>query len=438
MATPLLITDANIAGALKNVYLKYRTQTFPVLTPLLANIKKLKPGIQNAKWGGNGVYFDVVATRPTGLSNSPSGYFPNQQAAKEVQGTIGIQRSYVTRQIDGLSIRGTADNNASFVPLAKKVMDEAMAAAKLGQQEQLMGDGKAIKGIVSSVTSSTVFVINSPYGVAASGHGRMLIDANMYLTFRDTTGATVRSPGNIQVSSAIAVAATDNVTVTVATVNSNVIATDICVASTANDDSYNNYINGLLNISNRGNSYASLHGISNATTPRWDAIRMVAGTDTADAAQPSELDVWQLVTLVANKSGHDATQNPDEFLLITTPGVYRKLGESFLGQRRWDMGSQIELNGGFKAISVCGIALIQDPWCIAGTVYLIHKPSLIWLDLMDFQPVSYEGVGPWRFVAGRDAYEWSFGAYWNAGALQRNSIGSITSYTDTVRYDFGM
>jgi hypothetical protein len=53
---------------------------------------------------------------------------------------------------------------------------------------------------------------------------------------------------------------------------------------------------------------------------------------------------------------------------------------------------------------------------------------------MDFQPISYEGVGPWRFVSGRDAYEWSFGSYWNTGTIQRNAHGVITGYTDTVRY----
>lgn len=434
MSAPLLISNADITGVLKQVYLKYRTQTFPILTPLLANMQRLKPGMANAKWGGQGVYFDAVLTRPVGLSNSPSGFFPPTAQAVERQANIGIQRSYVTRQIDGLAIQATASQQAAFVSLARKVMQEAMDAAKLGQQEQLHGDSKGIKGVVSSVTSSTIFVINSPYGIAGAGQGGLAIDVGMYLAFRDTTGATLRGKATVTAVSNSG----DNVTVTVDTALGSVVATDVCVAATASDDSYGNYVNGLINILNRGGSYASLHGISASSFARWDATRMVAGTDTPDAGRASEMDIWQLATLVANRSGKSPFESPDEFMVLTTPGVYRNIAESMLSQRKWDMGSAVELKGGFKALTVFGLPILQDPWVPAGTLYLVHLPSLISVDLMDFQPISYEGVGPWRFVAGRDAYEWSFGSYWNVGTIQRNAHGMITGYTDTVRYSFVM
>lgn len=430
MSAPLLITNTDISGLLKNVYLKYRTQSFPLLTPLLANMKKLKPGIQGAKWGGNGVFFDAVLTRPTGLTSSDQGYFPPSAQAIERQPSIGIRRTYVTRQVDGLALQATASSQAAFVALGRKVLQEAMDAAKLGQQEILHGDGNAIKGVVSSVTNTTTIVVNSPYGLASSGQGGLLLDVNMFVAVKDTTGATLR--GKALVTAAVNSA--DNVTLTLGTAIAGMIATDIVVAATVSDDAYGIYPNGLLNITNRGNNYPSLHGVSAASFSRWDGIRMTAGTDTADANQPSEMDIWQLATLIANKSGKNPLESPDEFLLVTTPGVYRKLGESFLGQRRWEMGSEKSLKGGFKALQVAGLNLIADYWCPAGTLYLLHLPSLIWIDIMDFIPVAYEGAGPWRFIPGRDAYEYTFGSYWNTGAIQRNALGSIVSYTDTIRY----
>lgn len=435
MASPLLITNADITGVLKQVYLKYRTQSFPILTPLLANMKKLKPGMASAKWGGQGVYFDAVLTRPTGMTSSDAGFFPPTAQAVERQANIGIRRNYVTRQIDNLAIQGTASSTGGFVALARKIMQEAMDAAKLGQQEQLQGDGRGIKGIISSSADTTHFVATSPYGLASAGQGGLVIDAGMYITVLDTTGVTNR--GSAVVASVVN--SGDNVTATLATAISGMVATDIVVAAaTTTDNSYNQQVNGLLNITNRGGSFNSLHNITAATFARWNVTTMVAGTDTADAGRPTEMDVWQLATLVANRSGKSPFEDPEDFLVITTPGVYRALAESFLGQRQWSMNDAVTLKGGFKAVQVCGLPVIQDPWVPAGTLYLLNLPSLIWVDLMDFQPISYEGVGPWRFVAGRDAYEWSFGSFWNTGTIQRNAHGVITGYTDTVRYSYVM
>lgn len=435
MSTPLLITNADITGVLKQVYLKYRTQSFPILTPLLANMKKLKPGMASAKWGGAGVYFDAVLTRPVGMTSSDAGFFPPTAQAVERQANIGIRRNYVTRQIDNLSIQGTASSTGGFVSLARKVMQEAMDAAKLGQQEQLQGDGRGIKAIISSSADTTHFVATSPYGLVGAGQGGLVIDAGMYVTVLDTTGVTNRGSAVI----ASVTNSGDNVTATLATAIAGMVATDIVVAAaTVTDNSFNQYTNGLLNITNRAAGFNSLHNISAATFTRWNTTTMVAGTDTPDAGRPTEMDIWQLATLVANRSGKSPFEDPEDFLVMTTPGVYRALAESFLGQRQWSMNDAVTLKGGFKAVQVCGLPVIQDPWIPAGTLYLIHLPSLIWVDLMDFQPISYEGVGPWRFVAGRDAYEWSFGSFWNTGTIQRNAHGVITGYTDTVRYSYVM
>jgi hypothetical protein len=160
---------------------------------------------------------------------------------------------------------------------------------------------------------------------------------------------------------------------------------------------------------------------------------MVAGTDTP-SLNPNEMDIYDLILRVANRSGKNAQLSPDEFLLITTPGLAKKIGESFLGQRQWTMGEKT-LKGGFKGIEVCGLAAVPDYWTPAGTIYLVHLPSLAWVDRQDWVKLSYEGAGPWRFIPGRDAYEVPFGAYWNVACLARNCHGMITGYTDTVRYD---
>jgi hypothetical protein len=428
---PLLITNADVTGVLKNVYESFRVNAFPMLTPLLANVKKARPGgPERMQWGGNGVYWDNVLTRPVGLTASPSGYFPPTAQAVERQANMGICRTYVSRQIDALAIQGTQSGNAAFIPLARKIVQEAMDAAQLGQQEILHGDARAIKGIIGTVSSTTEVIVSAPYGIANSGQGGLLLDTGMYVAVLAAGGATVRGRATITT----AVNSGDNVTLTFDTAIAGMIATDVIVAATASDTSYNNYPNGLTNIMNRGGSFNSLHGISAADFDRWDTVRMTAGTDTPDANQPTEMDIWALATRVANFSGKNPKTKPGEFLLMTTPGIEKKLAESFLGQRRWDMASKVTLKGGFSALDIAGLPLVSDYWCPAGTVYLIHLPSLTWVDRQDWQKLQYEDSGPWRFIAGRDAYEVNFGAYWNFGVLQRNAHGMITGYTDTERY----
>lgn len=429
---PLLITNTDITGVLKNVYEAFRINLFPKLTPLMANVKKARPGgPERMQWGGNGVYWDVVLTRPVGLSASDSGYFPPGAQAIERQANLGIKRTYVSRQIDMLAVQGTQSKEAAFVPLARKIIQEAMDAAQLGQQEILHGNGLAIKGIVGTVTDTTHIIVSGPYGVASSGKGGLLLDVGMFIAVKDTTGATLRGKATVTAASNSG----DNCTLTLDTAIAGMIATDIVVAATTSDDSYNAVPNGLINITNRGAAYNSLHGISAGTFARWDTVRMTAGTDTADANQPSEMDIVDLAMRLANRSGKNPMLNPSEFLLITTPGIFKKLGESFLGQRRFDMAAKTKLQGGFDAVVIAGLPMVQDYWCPAGTIYLVHLPSLTWVDRQDWMKLQYEDSGPWRFITGRDAYEVNFGSYWNFGVLQRNAHGIIVSYTDTVRYD---
>lgn len=436
---PLLITDSDISGALKNLYESYRINAFPKATPLLAQIEKgSRGGPKNMRWGGNGVYWDVVLSRPVGMTASQTGYFPPSAGATEKQANVGIKRTYVTRQIDALAIAGTQESEAAFIPLARKIVTEALDAARLGQQEVLHGTGRGIKALITTVTDTDTIIVQSPYGVASAGKGGLLLDADMYIAVLDATDSFVTILGRATISSVSN--SGDSCTLELDTAIAGMAAGDAIVAATASDTSLDNYPNGLMNLLNYGGSYNSLHGLSPATAgqERWNTTRLTAGTDTSDAAQPSEMDVWELAQRVAGVSGKDAKTMPNEFLMQTTPGIQKKLAESFLGQRTLQPSDFKPIKGGFKAIELFGLPLLSDYWNPAGVLYLVHLPSIAWVDRQDWVKLSYQGAGPWRFIAGRDAYEVNFGSYWNTAVLQRNAHGMITGYTDTVRYDHTM
>jgi hypothetical protein len=127
---------------------------------------------------------------------------------------------------------------------------------------------------------------------------------------------------------------------------------------------------------------------------------------------------------------------PQEFLLMMTPGMAKGIMESTVGQRRFDANAfATKIRAGYKAVSICGVDAFEDYYCPANTIYLLHLPSLAWVDAADWGFVEFEGAGPWRWISGRDAFETSYKYYGNFVTLARNSAGTITGYTnDTVFY----
>jgi hypothetical protein len=432
----LELSDSEISGATKIVYAGWREKLFPILTVLLAQLEKAGPGgLRNYRWGGKGINFDTVLTRPVGMSASATGFFPPHHVAIERQGTIDIKRLYVSRQIDGLAINGSSSKEMAYISLARKILEEAKDAARLGMQEIVHGDGRAVKAVVTTNTSNTTFTVQHPYGITGAGQGGLWLDTGMFIAVLNAAGALLKGTARI-----VSVTHTGDAAVvvidTAAAANGGVQNTDILVAATTQDNSFNGYPNGLTNMLNRGGSYNSIHGIDAAVAGqgRWNSTQLVAGTDVPD--NPTELDVWELIRRVAGVSGQDAMLNPREFLLLTTPGIEKKIAESYLGQRRFAAENMMKLKGGWSAIQCFGIPLVADPTCPAGVIYLIHLPSMSWVDAKDWGQVQYEGAGAWRWVDGRDAFQINWGAYINLAVIQRNAHGMIRGYTDTGRYTF--
>jgi len=433
MPAPTVISDTELTGLLKNVYSQFREKVQNLVTPLLAQLEKGRAGgPRNMRWGGNNVFFDVVTGRPAGATFSPSGYFPPDTTATEVQANVGVVRAYTTRQIDGLAFVGTQSKEAAFTTIAKKTMEEIKDASSLLMQQALHNKADGIVALVGTVNSTTEIIVSSPYGVANAGQGSLLLSIGDYIAVIDADdGTTVL--GRAQITNIVN--SGDNATLTLSAAISGMAATDQLVKATASDTSLNNAMNGLINITNRGGSYASLHGISASSYGIWDATRLVAGTDTPDADQPTESDIWDLIQRIKGRSGKDAMMKPKEFLLMTTPGLSKKLMESLVGQRRFTANEfATTIKGGYRALEVAGIPMVEDYYVPAGTIYLLHIPSLSWVDAKDWGFVEFEGAGPWRWLTGRDAFETSYGWYGNFACLARNAHGSITGYTDTARY----
>lgn len=436
MPAPTILTDADLSGLLKNLYNNYREKVQNLVTPLFAQLQKAKAGgPRNLRWGGNGAYWDVVTGRPAGGTVSASGYFPPDTFAQEKQANTGVARAYVTRQIDGLAFLGTKSKEFAFETIASKTLSEIREASALLMEGALNGAGQGVLAVVGTVTDTVTAIVSAPYGVTSAGQGGLLLAPGDYIAFRSSTGTTLRGKASI---SSIANSGSNATLTLSASVTFSI--NDVIVKATTSDDAFAatsgvNQINGLINLTNRGNSYKLCHGLNPTDYPIWDAVRLVAGTDTPDTVLPTESDIWVLMQSIKGRSGKDPFNRPDEFLFMTTPGMSKMLMESMVGQRRFDSADFAKnIKGGYKSVNVCGIPCFENYYVPAGTIYLLHLPSMAWVDAKDWGFVEYEGAGPWRWVQGRDAFETSYGYYGNLAALARNALGSITGYTTDTSF----
>lgn len=431
----LLNSDTAFEGNLKSYYQKVREDVFPVITPLFAQFQKFKSGgPRNMRWGGKGAVFDVVVADPTGWHWSDTGRLPESNFRDEVQGTVQVKRMYIRQQFDKLAVTATGNKAAAYVTLAQKIDEEVRAKFRLGVQEGLHGNGTGVKATVVNVASQTSIDVENPYGVTGAGQGALWIQKNASVEVLSSDGATSR--GKTKVTAVALQSGKDRYRLTLSPTLTGCEAGDIIVSASTADNSFNAVINGLINLTNRGGSYANLHGISASTWGRWDAVRMTAGTDTPRAEQLLESDLVELMMRVASKSGKNAMQDPEEFIIVTTPGLKKSFVESVQGQRQLTLAQTSKtLNGGYAVNATCnGVPILDDPYCPVGTVYLLHLPSVGWVDAQDFGQVEYEGASAWRWVADRDAYETSSSIFFNVATTARNAHGSITGYTDAFRY----
>ncbi len=427
------ITETELAGDLKNLYVDIRQELVPIITPLVASMQKIGPsGGGRAQWGGNNLYFDTVVNPEVNWSFSTTGQLPYSTDAAEVQGNVGITRFYVTRQFDNLAIVGTQSKQAAFISLREKITRAFAQALQLGMEEALQGNGTGVRAVILTAVSTVSIIVNAPYGIAAAGQGGLWLQPNMYVTVYSADGLTNR--GTAKISTVVnAQNQTAQATVTLATAIAAMAATDIIVQANLSGDALNAYCNGLINLTNRASGYTILHGISATTYPRWNPLLFTAGSQVNATLQ--EMDIWKLSTLLFARSGFNAQLNPKDYMIVTTFGIGQSLIQSVLGQRTFPVsGGKMPLPGGYEVDTLQGIPIVFDPYCPLGTLYLLHLPSLQWVDAMDWSPVQYENSGAIRFVDGADAFNTSFKQYFNVMTRQRNALASIISATDSTAF----
>lgn len=403
---------------LQNVYLPIRKKIFPILTPLAAQARKLGP--EHVTYGGNDLFFDVKVGRRGGFVSSAIGALPASQMAREKQGRLSIARTYAKAQVDGLANKIT---KGTYITAAKKITEDVNEQWELEQERILQGDSLGIRAVVTSGVASATQTVDSPYGITGAGPGNLHLVEGETVAFLDSTGATLRGKrviNSITLSGDVASLVLDS---SVTTTTGDIVVTCVPASVDANDTSFGAEPYGIKAILDVENAFATFEQINDG---RWVAAKMTSTT-------VDEIIVMRLLNTIRARSGNDWRKSPKNMLLMCSTGIWQSYGESLLGLRRFS-APEMELKGGFTGVMVANATLIDNPWSPRGRLCAIYGPDTVFIDLMDFGKFAMQDAPEWQRVANFDRWEAVFGAYWNYGALVRNSHGVISGITDTVNY----
>jgi hypothetical protein len=417
--TPVEIQD--LSPVLKNVYLPWRKNLFQSNQVLLAQAKKIGP--QHVDYAGNDLFFDVKTDRRGGFVASARGYFPDALNAPEKQGRLSISRMYASVYVDGFALKATENSKGSYISAAKKIVDDVMEAWELEQNRVLHGDSLGIRAVVTSGANSATQTVDSPYGISGAGPGNLHLSVGDTVSFRSSTGATLRGKRKITAISLSGDTATLTVDSSVNTTTGDILVTGVPATTNSTDDSFGAEPHGLKSIMDVEAAFSTFEGISDN---RWVAQKLTSTT-------VDEMVVMRLLNTIRARSAVDTRKNPKSMLLLTTTGIWSAYGESLLGLRRF-AAPTMEIEGGFTGTKVANGVLVDDPWSPRGRLYAIHGPDTVFIDLMDFGKVGYQDSPRWRPAQLQDGFDAIFGAYWNYGVSVRQSHGVISGITDSVNY----
>jgi hypothetical protein len=319
--------------------------------------------------------------------------------------------------VSGPSIAKTASDRGSFLQALKSELDYIRKDLQLDQARQFYADGSGVVGTIAS-TSGAVATLTSAEPISKGFlYIGMSCDTGTAAASTNDTTANVITDLDPTVPS---VTFTSNVA---NTANNVIVRTGNVSIST--DTTTNAEIDaGLLRIAD---NVKVVGGIDPAATGKsfWKGV----ATDKV-AAPDVALDDLMVMSNTLDNAG---VKRSDQ-VVMTTPGLVRRLFQSEDFKDSVRFVNSVTLEGGFESISFAAgngsMKLNADrlaPW---GTVLFVDKSEVKVFSPADWDFLSRDGLTV-RWVADQDAFQAILFRYANIGCARRNTTGKLINYTDT-------
>jgi hypothetical protein len=358
--------------------------------------------------------------RPSGAL-ATSGALPDSTHFDAANWQTTPVRRYVRRAVDNFTEAAAIKGPGSFADFGSRLFDQMWGAFRLMEIRHAVGSSNGTLCLVSSRTSSTVWVAKDGYGITGQ-EPLALMDEGMVIGWRDSSAANAQAGAGIVSSIAYA---TNTVTMDSAATwepSAAIAANDIIVAATTNniatdyyDDEYQQAKNGLIDIVDPAGAATTVFNISEASFPRWKPFRTSSSTF-------DHIEVTEFVQKHQAKSTYPV--GPDSHTMLTHPAVLAELARTLVGfQQQQSLGKTLE--GGYQSIRISGFDFAADPYQLEDVLYSICNEDLYTISLVEAGYFDEDG-SMYERISDYDGKEWFVRDYCNSFSPRRNRHGALT------------
>ena len=302
------------------------------------------------------------------VSGTETGDLPKSDAAKYLKLTASLKNLYGTIEISDKAIRATQGNEAGLVNLLNSEMENLLKGAKFNFNRMVRGDGTGFLGTYELRDNRTEMVVENA----------SLLEMGMVVNLCNFTGEPYEN------ATQRTVLAIDPIEKVVKLSGEPIPAG--FVSGRLYLDTVEEELTGLAGLFNN----SAVYGLSE------DEYAKIKPIDYFIDGSIDEQALLQIIDAVEERSGSAPN------MIICSFGVRRALINYFtsMGTRLQTM----ELEGGYKSISVNGIPVIADRFCPKGTMYLINTDDFKLCQLGDWEWMESEDGKILHQIPGKPVY----------------------------------
>ena len=260
---------------------------------------------------------------------------PTPQSQTYVELIIGYAHNYGTVRVTHPVIQASRNDRGSFIRAIGSEMDGIRRDLRNDVNRQLFGDGS---GVLAANTA-----VDDGSGVLTVAAGHKLKIGMVIEAFTEKTGGS-QNDGDMTVSAVN----TSGTAVSVTGASTNIADNDYLFRK----GNRGNEMMGLLGIVDDGTYASTLQGIVRGTYPEWNST-VLSNSGTARGISEDLLDNSLLQS--------EENSESEISLMITSSTQWRKIGQMMTPDRRYS--TNMELPGGFTAISWAGVPIVWDRDC---------------------------------------------------------------------------
>ncbi len=290
-----------------------------------------------------------------------------------------VKRRYVRRAVDNV-IEAQVGGRGAHEEIADRLVSQLWGAWQLMEIHHAVGGADATLCLVSSRTSSTVFVVKDGLGHTGSDP-LMFMDEGMVICWHDSSASNAVA-GAARITASGINYATSTITIDSAATwepSATLGANDIICKATTNNiatdyfiSERNNAPNGLRTLIDPDATATTVFNVSESTYPRWKPYRETIGTLDHITLTEHWRKLRAKSTMPVNAQTHTVLMND---------AVHSELALSLVGfQQQQQLGKTLE--GGYQTVRVAGMDLATDSYLTHDEVLTVAQDHVKYVNLV--------------------------------------------------------